>query len=148
MNLLVDTNIALRRIDLQARDHPVVVAALTALRRQRAGLFLAPQNLVEFWSVATRPASVNGLGLGAVRVDRIVRRLEHKFTILPETPAIFSEWRRLVVAHGVIGKQVHDARLVAAMRVHGIDRILTFNTGDFARYPGIVAVHPSSVVGP
>jgi predicted nucleic acid-binding protein len=42
----------------------------------------------------------------------------------------------------VLGTKVHDARLVAAMNVHGIERILTFNTGDFARY-GIEVLLPS-----
>jgi predicted nucleic acid-binding protein len=44
----------------------------------------------------------------------------------------------------VIGGQVYDARLVAAMIMHGVRRILTFNTGDFARY-GIEVIHPSAV---
>jgi hypothetical protein len=33
----------------------------------------------------------------------------------------------------VIGAKVHDARLVAAMNVHGARRLLTFNAGDFTR---------------
>jgi predicted nucleic acid-binding protein len=37
--------------------------------------------------------------------------------------------------------------LVAAMRVHAVKRILTFNEKDFARYPGIEAVHPRSLTG-
>jgi predicted nucleic acid-binding protein len=49
-----------------------------------------------------------------------------------------------VTAHGLIGNQVYDARLVAAMRVQGIRRILTFNAEDFARY-GIEVIHPSAV---
>jgi hypothetical protein len=36
-------------------------------------------------------------------------------------------------------------RLVATMNVHGIRRILTFNTGDLARYD-IQAVHPRSLL--
>jgi hypothetical protein len=39
------------------------------------------------------------------------------------------------MTHGVIGSQVYDARLVAAMTVHGVGRILTFNAADFSRYP-------------
>jgi len=30
------------------------------------------------------------------------------------------------------------------MAVHGVGRILTFNTGDFARY-GIEVIHPSAM---
>ena len=32
------------------------------------------------------------------------------------------------------GAKVHDTRLVAAMNVHGVGRILTFNANDFTRY--------------
>ena len=52
------------------------------------------------------------------------------FALLPDHPAIYDHWKRLVATHGVIGNQVHEARLVAAMIAHGIGRILTFNTGD------------------
>jgi hypothetical protein len=48
---------------------------------------------------------------------------------------------------GVSGVQVHDARLAAVMRVHGLTHILTLNAADFARYPGIIAVHPQDVAG-
>jgi len=45
----------------------------------------------------------------------------------------------------VSGKKVHDARLVATMNVHHVSRILTFNTGDFSRYPGLTAIDPSNI---
>jgi predicted nucleic acid-binding protein len=63
---------------------------------------------------------------------------------LLETPAVFVEWLRLVSVHAVLGKQAHDARLVALMNVHGVPNLLTFNAGDFKRY-GIVAVSPENV---
>ncbi len=46
----------------------------------------------------------------------------------------------------VSGKNAHDARLVAAMMVHGISRILTFNVGDFMRYAGIAVLDPQQVL--
>jgi predicted nucleic acid-binding protein len=49
------------------------------------------------------------------------------------------------VKHEVSGVQVHDARLVAAMQVHGAARILTFNVKDFSRYMDIEAIHPRSM---
>ena len=42
------------------------------------------------------------------------------------TTIIAMPWSRLVATHGVIGSQVYDARLVAAMMVHTVRRILTF----------------------
>lgn len=39
--------------------------------------------------------------------------------------------------HGVSGKNTHDARIVAAMNVHGVVNLLTFNRDDFKRYSGM-----------
>lgn len=65
---------------------------------------------------------------------------------MPDNERVHVEWRRLVVEHSVTGVQVHDARLVAAMLVHGVRQLLTLNIQDFARYSGITAVHPRDVV--
>jgi len=62
-----------------------------------------------------------------------------------DTPAIFSEWEQLVIKHQVMGKQVHDARLVAAMVSHNITHLLTFNLDDFKRFSEIIAVDPRNV---
>ena len=75
-----------------------------------------------------------------------VEKIEGAFELLPDTPPIYAEWKSLVVRHGVVGVKVHDARLVAAMNVHGVRRLLTFNAGDFARY-GIEVVQPAVVLG-
>ena len=55
------------------------------------------------------------------------------FQVLPEIPQIYVVWKSLAQATGVIGKQVHDTRLVAVCQVHGLTRILTFNVQHFAR---------------
>jgi hypothetical protein len=58
---------------------------------------------------------------------------------------LFAKWRELVVAHGVLGKKVFDARLVAAMSLHRVRWILTFNTKDFIRYKHIEAIRPGNI---
>lgn len=49
----------------------------------------------------------------------------------------------------MVGKQVHDARLVAVCHVHGVSHVLTFNLGHFARLgaapPGVAVLDPASV---
>jgi predicted nucleic acid-binding protein len=57
--------------------------------------------------------------------------------LLADSRDVHEEWRHLLVTNNVSGVQVHDARLVAAMHVHGVKRILTSNTKDFARYTNI-----------
>jgi len=110
-------------------------------------LYVASQNLIEFWNVSTRPVGNNGLGQTTTAAEQVLRSLEQTFSRLPEPTEIYDRWRDLVVRFGVSGVKVHDARLVALMLVNDIDRILTFNAADFRRYEvlGIRAVVPEEV---
>ncbi|MFZ5828944.1 MAG: hypothetical protein ACOY3P_02610 [Planctomycetota bacterium] len=58
---------------------------------------------------------------------------------------MFVEWLRLVNAYKILGKQVHDARLIALLNVHEVPHLLTFNVGDFQRF-GAIAISPEQVV--
>ncbi len=42
-------------------------------------------------------------------------------------------WETLVSKHQILGKQAHDANLVAVMLVYGVRELLTFNGADFKR---------------
>ena len=147
MIYLVDTNVLLRLADRRHELHPVVRTAMQKLRQDEHQLQVVAQNFIEFWNVSTRPKDRNGLGISPPGTVRLLRLFERLFPLLPDTPLIYPEWRRLVAVCEVVGVQAHDARLVAAMKVHGISRILTFDTSDFARYhsEGIEAVDPSSI---
>jgi len=120
-----------------------VARAVSILATRRDELHVVAQNLIEFWAVATRPIIDNGLGLTVAQAEQELTKLKALFTVLPDTADILPEWEQLVVKHQVLGKQVYDARLVAAMMVHGLSHLLTFNTADFKRYGGITAVSPT-----
>jgi hypothetical protein len=79
----------------------------------------------------TRPPVRNGLGFTVAEAERQVRAIESGMSFLPDREAVYREWRRIVVQYGVLGVQVHDARLAAAMRVHRVSHILTLNLADF-----------------
>jgi predicted nucleic acid-binding protein len=146
MDYLIDTNVLLRSIH---RGHPAfgqARAILHGLADHGQQIVVATQSFVEFWAVCTRPIEQNGLGLSAEQTNRIVTRLENKLRRLPDSDEIYSEWRRLVAAYSVLGKKVHDARLVAAMCVHGIQDIVTFNTADFDRYSEIRVYSPQRLI--
>src|SRR5687768_12373986 len=144
MKVLVDTNIVARIAQPTHPHHQITLAALAALKGPTNDMFVVPQVLYEFWTVSTRPAGDNGLGLTTAQAQVEQAKTLSLFALLPDTPAIFPEWQRLVSHHDVKGKSAHDARLVAAMSVHGLAHILTFNGVDFARYPGITVIDPAS----
>lgn len=147
VNYLVDTNVLLRFVDRTQSLHLSVRSAIRNLKANGGRLQIAGQNCIELWNVATRPEARNGSGLTPAEAERWLRIIERVFSLIPDQPETYAEWRRLVVQFGVSGVQVHDARLVAAMKVNGMTHILTFNAADFRRYAseGIVVVDPATV---
>ena len=146
VHYLVDTNVLLRLVKSNDPEFPLARSATHALKARGDSLFFLPQNIVEFWNVCTRPARQNGYGLSPEEADERAQRVERAFTLLLDNELIHAQWRRIVVAYSVSGAQVHDARLVAAMYVHGVTHVLTFNDRDFTRYAGITVAHPGSIL--
>ena len=139
---LLDTNVLIRWVQHDDPEAPIVEAALDQLLSSNTDLCYTSQNLGKFWNTMPRPANRNGYGISPEEADIRANEIEAECTLLPDSLTVHQEWRRLLVDYSVSGVQVHDARLVGAMRVHGVERILTFNTKDFARFDKIEAVHP------
>jgi predicted nucleic acid-binding protein len=142
---LLDTNVLLRIANGADAQHGPATAATLQIIANGDEICLTPQVVIEFWSVATRPAVNNGLDWAPSRVEQQVQTFLNRFQLLEDVSTVFDAWRRLVAAHDVRGKRVHDARLVAVMETHQLTHILTFNVVDFVRYPAITAVNPTSI---
>lgn len=145
MSCLADTNVLLRYAQKNHEMHSAAADALDFLLAGGETVVIVPQNIAEFWNVCTRRADHNGLGLTPSEAETEIVKLEALFPVLPESPAIYPEWKRLVVTHSVSGVRVYDARLVASMNVHDLKDIVTFNTDDYRRYPGIRVLHPADL---
>lgn len=142
---LIDSNILMRWVRREAPEYKLIDSAMKELARFGATPCYTSQNLGEFWNVLTRPANQNGYGLTPAQANTLAAGIESNLRLLPDGLDVHEEWRRLLVLHAVSGVQVHDARNAAAMHVHGVERILTFNPRDFARYADIKAVHPADL---
>jgi len=141
--ILVDTNIFVRLCRKDDVDRPVARRAITwhGLEDERV---VMPQNIYEFWVVATRPIDKNGLGMNSERAFTWLSYIKRTCRILPDPPGIFEQWEHLVRTYKTLGKSAHDARLVAAMQLYGVQSILTFNSDDFIRY-GVSIIDPRSL---
>ena len=146
MSVLVDTNIPIRATDGKSSDHSVANLAVQRLIDRGESLVVVPQVLYEWWVVATRPIEVNGLGIDAASALSLLETIESTFRLLPDERALYERWRWLVVANGVSGKKAHDFRLIAAMQTLGINRLLTFNVQDFARFQSLTVIQPSTLI--
>jgi predicted nucleic acid-binding protein len=150
MLILADTNLLLRLVEAKHAQRPIAAEAIDVVRKLGHRLVIVPQVVYEFWAVGTRPAELNGLGLSSVQMSGKLDGLMPSFKLLLDERSIFEIWQRLVLDHDVKGKQVHDARIVAAMLRHDISHLLTFNGPDFARYSAVTAIEPrrASELGP
>lgn len=147
--ILLDTNLLVRMTRAVDAQSEVARRAIQTLRRRGETLVIVPQNLYEFWAVATRaegapPAGSNGLGMTCSLAALWLRFFQRRFAFLPDQANISQLWLSLVEAHQVRGFQAHDIRLVAAMQSHGIERLMTFNVVHFRGMP-ITVVDPDSV---
>jgi predicted nucleic acid-binding protein len=149
MAYLIDTSVLARLANAADRQYAIADHAVVELHKRGEVLHITPQNLVEFRYLATRPTVANGLGLSATEAEAKAAVFESTFLLMAETPDIYPAWKALVGALGVIGKRVHDARLVAVCHVHAVTHVLTFNVSHFAgmaRFgPAVVVVNPATV---
>lgn len=148
MTIQVDTNLLLRAVDTNDPAHALATNSLQYYRRNKETLCLVPQNLYEFWVVATRPVANNGRGYPPDVAIQELNDLELGFQLLSDHPGILQQWKQLVVQYECKGKIAHDARLVAAMNTHGITNLLTFNGADFRRFTHITVIDPVDVPTP
>ena len=146
--ILLDTNILLRYARTADPAFATVDTSINTLHASGDVLCVVPQDVYEFWATATRPIAANGLGLSVPACQVQVARIKRLFHFLPDLPTLFAEWESLVGTHACQGRVSYDARLVAAMRTHGVTRLLTFNGADFARFPGITILDPTTIAAP
>ena len=150
MSTLVDTSCLLRLPVPTDPRRPVTMSALKRLTAMGETLAVARQNYVEFRSVVTRPASVNGLGMPPEEADAELDTMEGLFLPLSDTEAVYTAWRDLCRRAAVSGKQVHDTRIAAVSSVYGVSIILTWNPKDFKRFepllPGLRVLTPEEVM--
>jgi predicted nucleic acid-binding protein len=148
MRILLDTNVLARAAQPHHPLYQPAVDAVALLRVRGDESIVVPQNLYEFWVVATRPVPQNGLGFSAAQTQAELTRIKAFFVLIDDDRAILPRWEQLVVHYQVLGKVAHDARLVAAMLVHNIGHLLTFNPGDFQRFSAITVLTPQQVLLP
>jgi predicted nucleic acid-binding protein len=85
--ILLDTNLLTRMTRSHDPQSGVARAAVQTLRGRGERLIVVPQNLYEFWAVATRPpgpppAGRNGLGMSAAQAGHWLRFFRRRFTLL------------------------------------------------------------------
>lgn len=96
MSHLADSNILTRLTQKHSPHYPIARRAVISLRKQGEEICLVPQNLIEFWAVATRPVINNGLGLTISETQFEIRKFRRLFAFYDDETNVFAEWENLV----------------------------------------------------
>lgn len=135
--VLLDSNVLIAAIDSSRPGH---LLARNLIESDPRALTVSGQNLREFLSTLTRPASVNGYGADGDRAVADWTEVTSTLEFVDETPGS----RQLLasfVSHGkAVGKQVHDANLVAVAVEHGATALITANRRPFERFTKLIEV--------
>jgi predicted nucleic acid-binding protein len=142
MRLLLDTNVVLRLANREAPEHALLRECIDGAALAGDELCVTAQVVFEFWVVATRPISNNGLGLSVEAARDKVDLMLATFPLLPDPPDLVQRWLDLCTRYAVCGRAAHDARLVACMLAANVSDLVTLNAEDFARHPDVRCVVP------
>ena len=139
--VFVDTNVLVYAVTPDAPQHQIAVTALTEMRDAETPLWLSRQVLREYMAVLSRPQAFTP-PIDALTIIAHVRAFASQFYIADDSSFVTSRLLDLMEHVAVGGKQVHDANIVATMQVEGINRLLTFNAHDFARFSSYITLVP------
>lgn len=137
----LDTNIIVYASDRSSPWHQSSREKIKKLLSDGFRLFISPQILREYVSVASRSTGTEK----PTPWDLILKNykdFQTYFVLLDEGRNSVNQLRQLLSKIPAVGKQVHDANIVATMLAHNVSNLLTHNTADFSRYSKLINVIP------
>lgn len=126
----IDTNVLLRALHRTFPEHERVRALVDQLLHEDCELWISRQVIREYLVQVPHPNTFT-LPLAMDQVIRQLAQIEALFRIADDTHDVTAHLLALLQACPTRGKQIHDANIVATMRVNAIDTLLTLSHDDF-----------------
>jgi predicted nucleic acid-binding protein len=104
-------------------------------------MYVTSQILCEFYSIVTNARRVPKPRSPEDALSAIAALLVF-LHVLPIPARTVEGWMDLLRRHPVTGGDVFDLQIVATMQANGIQRIYTFNTGDFEPFSELAVATP------
>lgn len=143
--IFVDTNVLVYADQPASEFHQVARDVLVRREAEDDELWISRQVLREYLSVMTRPnrAAPGQRVLTPAVAASAVEAFIETFWIAEDGAIVTDRLLSLITTFGVAGRQIHDSNIVATMLAHGIQRLATFNVGDFRRFAGLIELEPT-----
>jgi toxin-antitoxin system PIN domain toxin len=140
---VIDANILVYAVNSAAPQHAASRALLEAALDPAISLYVTSQILCEFYSLITNPKRTARAWSSAEAVQLISELLASPgLKVLPTPAQAVTGLLELLQRSAVTGSDVFDLQIVATMQANNIQRIYTFNTGDFQKFHGLAVITP------
>ena len=140
--IAVDTNILVYAHRVDSPWHELASERVAGLAEGRAPWAIAWPCLHEFLAIVTHPRIYHPPTPRARALDQVSAWLEAPtLLLLAESTGYWEQLRTLLEAGRVAGAQVHDARVAALCRHHGVQELWTAGR-DFSRFADLSIRNP------
>jgi uncharacterized protein len=138
----LDTNLLVYAHREDSPWHECAYAKIAELVEGRSSWAIPWPCLHEFLAIVTHPRIYRPPTPLAQAIDQIEAWLEApSLVVLSEADGYWPELRTVLETSRVVGPRVHDARVAALCRLHGVRELWTADR-DFSRFPGLVVRNP------
>ena len=142
MAALIDTNVLVYAHREDSPWHDGAYARVAQLAEGRDAWAIPWPCLHEFLAIVTHPRIYAPPTPLAAAIDQVDAWLESpRVTLLCESDGYWTELQSLLVEGRISGPLVHDARVAALCRLHGITELWTADR-DFGRFHGLSVCNP------
>jgi toxin-antitoxin system PIN domain toxin len=140
--IAVDTNLLVFAHREDSPWHEAAYARLAELAGGRAAWAIPWPCLHEFLAIVTHPRIYNPPTPLATALDQVEAWIESpSLVLLAEPEGYWQELRSVLEGGRIAGPQVHDARVAAICRIHGVQELWSADR-DFNRFPGLAVRNP------
>jgi hypothetical protein len=140
--IAIDTNLLVYAHRADSPWHDAASAKVRELAESRSAWAIPWPCLHEFLAIVTHPRIYDPPTPLARALDQVSAWLgSPSLTLLAEGHDHWPVLRELIRAGRVVGPQVHDARIAALCRAHGVRELWSADR-DFGRFGGIVVKNP------
>jgi toxin-antitoxin system PIN domain toxin len=140
--IAVDTNVLVYAHREDSAWHDGAYARVAELAEGRAPWAIPWPCIHEFLAVVTHPRIYAPPTPLSIAINQVEAWLESpSLILLPETEEYWPELRPILEQGRVNGSVVHDARIAAICRDHGVRELWTADR-DFSRFPSLTVRNP------
>ncbi len=138
----VDTNLLVYAHREDSPWHEGAYACLAGLAEGRTPWAILWPCIHEFLAIVTHPRIYLPPTPLPAALDQVEAWLESpSLVLLAETESYWPDLRAALETGRIAGPQVHDARVVALCRIHGVEQLWSADR-DFGRFPGLAVTNP------